>query len=125
MKEGDREPGAGVPERVPECQRTAVDVDALGVETEQAIVCAANASLISTKPMSATSRPERSSSLRIAGTGAIAKRSGSTAAIAVPITRANGVTPSGMESSEARTRALAPSLTGDALPAVMSGASGS
>ena len=85
----------------------------------QATDCEANASLSSTRSMSATVSPARSSSLRMAGTGPIPMTRGSTPATAVATTRAIGRSPIARARPASTTsRADAPSLIPDAFPAV-------
>ncbi|MNP20096.1 hypothetical protein D3C76_1126570 [compost metagenome] len=82
--------------------------------------CAAKASLSSITSMSARLRLATSSTLRVAGTGPMPMIRGSTPAVAMATTRPRAVRPwrlatSGLASNSAQ----APSLTPEALPAVM------
>ncbi|MCY1361318.1 hypothetical protein D9M69_479790 [compost metagenome] len=81
---------------------------------------AAKASLSSITSMSARDRPVSSSTLRVAGTGPMPMMRGSTPAVAMPTTRARALRPWRLAASGlASSRAQAPSLTPEALPAVM------
>src|SRR5665213_1370231 len=81
--------------------------------------CAANASLASIRSRSAAFQPAFSSALREAGIGPVPMIAGSTPAVAQETMRASGVTPRRAASAtDISTRAAAPSLMPEALPAV-------
>src|SRR5262245_7219264 len=84
-----------------------------------AIACAANASLISIRSRSFGSQPARARQRLEAGTGPMPMYFGSTPADAKALMRARGLSPSSFAFREdAITRAAAPSLIPEALPAV-------
>ena len=81
--------------------------------------CAAKASLASIRSRSSTFQPARCNALRVAGIGPVPITAGSTPAVANEAIRAIGVRPRFWASSALMsTRAAAPSLIPDALPAV-------
>src|SRR5213076_123597 len=82
-------------------------------------LCDAKASFSSTRSISSSGTPLRSSSLRTAGIGPMPITRGSTPATALPTNVPSGSTPSSPAfSSDAITSAAAPSSIPDALPAV-------
>src|SRR5512132_549348 len=84
-----------------------------------AMTCAANASLISITSMSASDRPVFSSTFLVAGTGPMPMTAGSTPAHDIPASRASGRRPSAAaRDSDISTRAAAPSVIPEELPAV-------
>src|SRR5215510_1337219 len=84
-----------------------------------AIACAANASLISIRSRSFGSQPARARQRLEAGTGPMPMYFGSTPADANALILAIGFSPSSLDFlNEHKTRAAAPSLSPDALPAV-------
>ncbi len=90
-----------------------------GNSCRQDSTMAANASLISHTAMSDVDSPARRRALRMAGTGATEKRCGSSATVALATTRPSTGTPRSAAACWLPTsRAIAPSLTGEALPAV-------
>ena len=83
------------------------------------MACAANASLSSEMSMSLVDQPARPRAFRVAGTGPIPMRCGSTPDTAPDTIRAMGSSPSSRpRSAETTRRAAAPSLMPDELPAV-------
>ena len=86
----------------------------------QASDCTANASLSSTAATSAQAMPARASARSAASTGAKPNICGSSAATPRPAMRASGARPiRSAAASLPTTRADAPSLSGEALPAVI------
>ncbi len=84
------------------------------------MTCAAKASLISNRSMSSTLRPASCRARRVASTGPYPMISGDRPVTAVETMRASGVSPSSAALvSLMTTTADAPSLSGQALPAVM------
>jgi hypothetical protein len=82
--------------------------------------CAANASLSSITSICASARPVSSSTFRVAGAGPIPMTRGATPAVAMPTMRARGTRPCRAAArSLASSSAQAPSLTPEALPAVI------
>ena len=82
--------------------------------------CAANASLISTRSMSSMVMPASFSAFLVASTGPSPMISGDSPETPVEITRASGVRPSSAAFvSDMTISAAAPSLSGQALPAVI------
>ncbi len=85
----------------------------------QAMACAANASLSSTKSISLSFMPARFRAFFVAGTGPVPITAGSTPTTAVATIRTSGFSPSSLAfSSDMISRAAAPSLSGELLPAV-------
>ena len=91
----------------------------IGRSRRTARTCAAKASFSSTRSKSSSARPVRFSSFCTAGTGPMPITRGSTPALAQPITRASGVTPSRLaRSALISTTAAPPSVMPEDDPAV-------
>ena len=92
----------------------------LSSASTQASDCTANASLSSTAATSAQAIPARASARSAASTGAKPKSCGSSACAPRPAIRASGSSPiAAAAASEPSSSADAPSLSGEALPAVI------